>query len=174
MKIHTYIIVILLLGFSLQLQAQKTESSNIKYAISIENNFLGTAEGYFSADFAFIHSLTINKKHAIGLGFGVGLDIEIYLMVETNPVYCPVFANYRYYFTTNKLSPFINFSLGGNMYENAGKMQSSLSVGFKKGVFVLSSGVFLQAFQAKSFYFDSTSDGKYFPLGFTLKLGVAF
>jgi len=163
MKIHTYIIVTLFVGFSLQMYAQENESSNIKYAISIENGWFGTSEGYFSGDITVIHSLTIDKKHAIGVGFGIGLDIEILLMVETKPVYCPIFANYRYYFTSNKLSPFVNFSLGGNIYENAGKLHSSLTAGFKKGVFTLSTGAFLQAFQAKSFYFDSPSGDKYFP-----------
>lgn len=168
MKIHPYIIVVLFVGFSLQLHAQENESSNIKYNISIENGLLGTSEGYFSVNIAVIHSLTINKKHAIGVGFGIGLNIDMITLI-----YCPFFANYRYYFTTNKLSPFINFSLGGNIYKDAGKLHSSLTLGFKKGVFVLSTGAFLEAFKAKSFYFGST-DEKYFPFGFILKVGVTF
>ena len=168
--------------FQTQVQAQEQEQlPAIKYAVAIEGGFQAGLH-YFGEEYTVVNGFRINDKHVVGLGIGVGFKF-----VDFN-LYCPMYANYRYYFKLGDFSPHINIALGGMTTTDGGGIYSTLTTGVRSNKFTFSSGIFFQAYQYKESYYEVIYDpyGYYsqhvegykttneFPWGFIVKLGVAF
>ena len=173
MKRVILILAILIYGV-FQTQAQEQEQQpTIKYAVSIESGF-NAGLNHFGLEHTVVNGFRINNKHVVGFGIGIGTNFS-------DPVvYCPISANYRYYFNTKDFSPHVNIALGGMMTEDGGGIYSTLTAGFRHHRFTFSSGVFFQAYQYEEYYYDvwyaphKTKTINAFPWGFVAKLGVAF
>jgi len=181
MKRVILILAILIYGV-FQTQAQEQEQQpTIKYAVSIESGFQAGWH-YFGQEHTVVNGFRINDKHVVGFGIGIGFKLVDFSL------YCPIYANYRYYFNTNDFSPHINIALGGMMTADGGGIYSTLTTGFRHHRFTFSSGIFFQAYQYQAYYSEVRYDpyGYYsqyiegykttneFPWGFIVKLGVAF
>ena len=177
-------IVVFMCGvFQLQAQEPQIEKQEpiIKYAVSIESGFQAGWH-YFGQEHTVVNGFRINDKHVVGFGIGIGFKLVDFSL------YCPIYANYRYYFKLGDFSPHINIALGGMMTEDGGGVYSTLTTGFRHHRFTFSSGIFFQAYQYKAYYSEVRYDtyGYYpqyiegyktineFPWGFIVKLGVAF
>ncbi len=177
-------IAIILAISSLYSYAQDQQSVNAKYSISIEDGILASVH-HFGIEKTVVNGVAINRKHVVGIGIGFGFGT---FSINNDPMYCPLFANYRYYFTPGDFSPHINFSLGGIIFSEGQGLYSTLMAGFRKYKFTFSSGIFFQAYQYRKTYYTEIYDGngfyqttitssklvQEFPIGFAIKLGVAF
>lgn len=176
MKMKTVIAGILICT-SLVAQAQNEKKGNVKYANITEWGFLGSpSELYFSFEGTTVHGFSVNG-HVIGLGLGIGIGNDNY----ESGVYCPLFINYRYYFTPeNKFSPHINVALGGISRTNNLGIYSTLTTGFRSNKFSFSSGVFFQAYQRETDTWDYYLNENYvdyemaYPWGIIIKVGFTF
>ena len=128
-----------LLAVFISVSAQKNDSTRISYSNITEFgdvNMRVISDIGFSLEVTSVHGFSIDKKHHIGLGMGIGFDFF------SLGAYSPVFLNYRHCFTPDKtFSPHINVAFGGAMlgYDYLG-MYSSITAGFIAGKFSFSSG----------------------------------
>jgi hypothetical protein len=180
MKAFKIITAIIFTGLFFQSYAQE-QSSSIKYALLLEGGFSGGMK-HVAIEQTVFNGIAINEQHVVGIGMGLGLGISGVIKNNTDGIYCPVYANYRYYFKTGTFSPHINFSVGGMMLSDSEAWYSSLSAGFRKHKFTFSSGVFFHAYQYTQYTttydsYPSKEESRIvqeFPVGLIVKVGVAF
>ena len=173
MKTTALALSILLASVSLFAQENGSEEK-FKYSNITEFGFITVSPQSFAFDGTTAHGFSVNKSHHLGLGLGLGGNLDF-------GFYMPLFLNYRYYFhQEKKMSPHINVSLGGLWVEEGGGLYSAVTVGFKAGAFSFASGLSFMAVQERSyFYYDynyRVRDGwyVYYPFGLVLKCGFAF
>jgi len=112
------------------------------------------------------HGISVNKQHYFGLGFGIGLCQTRY----DESAYMPIFLNYRFYFKPEKtFSPHVNVSLGGIAMEEGRGLYSSVTMGFKAGIFSFSSGL-----SFTPIYYKEKTKKDVSLFGITLKCGFSF
>lgn len=185
MNVKTVAISALFLA-SVSLFAQENESKNesneaIKYSNITEFGFLTTNPSGIAFEAVTIHGFSIDKKHCLGIGIGMGLSSHLY----SSPFYTPVFVNYRYYFSPHKtFSPHVNVAVGGVGVEDGFGIYSVITAGFRAGKFSFSSGVsFMPVYEQH--YYDNYYYGYYggyhesrkewiYPFGIVLKVGFSF
>jgi hypothetical protein len=183
MKTFRLIIALLLTGLSFAGHAQQEKSSNINYALFIEGGICGGIN-HAAIEQVIFNGISINEKHVVGIGLGFGLGFAG-IFTDNDVIYCPVYANYRYYFKTGDLAPHVNLSAGTMLLATNQAFYSTLTAGFRKHKFTFSSGIFLHAHQyTNHFIMDKTptypfswTDGDKvyeLPVGLIVRLGVAF
>lgn len=185
MNIFKLIVVVLLTGLCFQSHAQEKQSPTISYALFIEDAFLGGIN-HVSIEKTVFNGININNTHVVGISMGFGLGMAGVIVNNAGIAYCPMYLNYRCYFKKGIFSPYLNFSVGGMVLSEKEAWSSTLTAGFRKHKFTLSSGVFFHAYQYK-YYGSRYADYSLlpvdkvedkltweFPFGFILKLGVAF
>ena len=133
-----------LLAVYISVSAQEKDSNKISYSnitewghinLSVVNNF------GFALEVTTVHGISIDKKHHIGLGTGIGFDFA------SIGGYSPLFLNYRICFIPNRtFSPHLNVSFGGLFVQDyfadyAMGIYSSVTSGFVAGKFSFSSGL---------------------------------
>lgn len=164
-----------------QTQEQEEKPVEMKYAVSIESGYQAGLNGWIGMEHVVVNGFRLNKQHVVGLGIGFGYFFN-------DEMYCPIYLNYRYYFTTkSSFTPHVNIALGGLTVEDGGGLYSTLTTGFRKHKFTLSTGIFFFAYQYESGYqevlYDQYGSPRYInhkdittemPWGFMIKLGVAF
>jgi len=153
-----------------QAQSQETEQkqTSVKYSVLVESGFQA-GWGYVGFEHTVVNGIRINDKHAVGVGLGFGTPIF-------SNMYCPIYANYRYYFNKKDFSPHVNVALGGVMFDEGGGLYSTITSGFRFHRFSFSSGMFFQTSQDDRDLWGSLAGSryKYFSWGFVLKAGVTF
>jgi hypothetical protein len=184
MKLRIFLTTLCFLTF-LSVQAQE-EISKIKYATIFEAGFMTTSPQGVGMEMVSIHGIAINKKHVLGIGFGIGAN---YNNNFYSAVYTPIFANYRHYFKPdNRFSPHITAALGGIITGDYGGFYSSFTAGFRVKKFSFSSGISFMPLKDSGYdyydYYDPyygyyTSYGYYtekwyFPFGVVIKVGFSF
>ena len=164
----------LILVCSFQLFAQEGQTASIKYAVSIEGGYHAGLREAAGMECVVVNGIRIDQQHVFGLGIGIGGMINY-------GVYCPVFANYRYYFTTSTtFTPHVNVALGGIIFEDSGGLYSTFTTGFTQRKFTLSTGLFIFSGQPSRVYYEYGYRDNYnyrsyrVPWGFMIKVGVAF
>jgi hypothetical protein len=189
MKTKTLILLATLLLSSVALFAQEGEKTScIKYANITEFGFFATSPKSIYAEGTTVHGISLNKKHVIGLGIGIGGGGYFTNNNDFATAYMPMFINYRCYFLPDrKFSPHINVAAGGLFTTEGEGIYSALTAGFKSGKFTFSSGFsFLGIYEKIATYHYpeypynyyggyTTYDYKwYFPMGITMKAGFTF
>lgn len=159
------------------------EEPKIKYSNITEFGFMMASPKGIGFEATTVNGFTINKKHCLGLGIGIGA--QTYREYYEGTAYTPIFANYRLYFQPDKtFSPHINVAFGGLMVSDGEGFYSSVSAGFRAGKFSFSSGVsFMPVFRPSEVYYydqwESCYSGEgpkewYYPFGIMLKWGFSF
>jgi hypothetical protein len=182
MKVFKIIIAIVFTGLFFQSYAQEEQSVSVKYSLFLEGG-LCVGIKHAAIEQNIFNGIAINEQHIVGIGMGLGFGISGIIAKNTDVVYCPVYVNYRYYFKTGTFSPHVNFSAGTMILQDSEAWYSTLTAGFRKHKFTFSSGVFFHAYQYTKY--TTTYDNPYFPkeeskivqefpLGFIVKVGVAF
>ena len=200
MKIRALIVTSSFLLASISLSAQKKESTEVKYSIIGEFGMVGAGLKGIGIETTVVHGISFNKQHLVGLGIGFGDNFYSVKysspystsISTTSAVYTPVFINYRFYFKPEKMfSPHINMAIGGLWIERGEGVFSSLTMGFKVGMFSFASGLSFMAIHQKDGqeffeYFDPNTNAFYsyslpdpvwiwrYPFGVTLKVGFSF
>jgi hypothetical protein len=175
--------ITILIGLCVQGRAQEKQSPNVRYSIFIEDAvFMGIK--HYSIEKTVFNGISIKEKHVIGIGMGIGLGIGGSVIGGNDIFYCPLYANYRYYFKTGTFAPFLNLAVGGIVLSDDIAAYSTLVAGFRKHKFTFSSGVFFHfcheylPFREFNYYdpifYPQGKSGWEFPYGFIVKLGVAF
>ncbi|MCL2131194.1 MAG: hypothetical protein FWH36_01875 [Lentimicrobiaceae bacterium] len=164
---------ILLVSASLFAQENKSEGK-FKYSNITEFGFITVNPQSFAFEGTTVQGFSINKKHHLGLGIGMGVNLEY-------GYYMPVFANYRLYFHPERtFSPHVNYALGGIIMEESGGIYNTLTAGFKAGAFSFDSGLsWMMVTRRERGYVPAygyyVNDWHaYFPFGFVLKFGFSF
>ncbi|MDR0604314.1 MAG: hypothetical protein LBG80_08450 [Bacteroidales bacterium] len=185
MQAFKIIIAIVFTGLFFQSYAQEKQSPSVKYTLLLEGGFCGGIK-HVAIEQTVFNGITINGQHVIGFGMGLGSGIAGIIESNTRVVYCPIYANYRYYFKTGTFSPHLNFAVGGMMLLDSEAWYSSLTAGFRKHKFTFSSGIFFHAYQYTKYtevyhndiyHYSSYMEGKVvqeFPVGLIVKVGVTF
>ncbi|MDR2011341.1 MAG: hypothetical protein LBQ22_12755 [Bacteroidales bacterium] len=180
MKTKTLILSVVLLVLPFFNYAQEsTESENIGYSNITEMGFQVTSPRGVAFEVTTINGICFNKKHSIGIGVGIGVNDHNTYSDAT--AYNPIFLNYRLYFKPGKtFSPHVNLAAGGMIAKDGGGLYSSLTAGFRAGVFSFSSGLSLFAVQREKTYqipyegyYTKVKDW-YYPFGITIKVGFSF
>ena len=135
-----------------------------------------TEFGYAAASFkgvlleaTTVNGVAIDKQHLFGLGVGFGTNV-FHTSFENVFVYMPIFLNYRFYFKPEKtFSPHVNVSLGGIAMEEGRGLYSSVTMGFKAGIFSFSSGL-----SFTPIYYKEKTKKDVSLFGITLKCGFSF
>jgi len=113
-----------------------------------------------------VNGISINRKHLIGVGLGLGLgDITHVDEFRFFPDgYAFIYANYRIYFKPDKnFSPFINLAAGVALEMKTG-VYSSITGGFRYKYFSLTGGL-------ANIAIPCTCAEWHYPFGFSLKIG---
>lgn len=180
MKTRLFLATICLCTF-LFVNAQE-ETSKVKYANITEAGLITASPQGIGLEVATVNGININKRHIIGIGFGVGMSWN---KRHENQSYTPIFANYRYYFKPdNKFSPHITAAVGGIITESYGGVYSAITAGFRVKKFSFSSGISLMPMLGEEYYeyYDDygyyraewSGSEWYFPFGFVIKCGFSF
>ena len=167
-------ITIALLCVAFQAQSQETEQkqTTVKYSLIVESGFQAGWD-YVGFEHTVVNGIRINDKHAVGFGLGFGTPIF-------SQLYCPIYANYRYYFNKKDFSPHVNVAFGGVMFDKGGGLYSTITSGFRFHRFSFSSGMFFQGIRDNRPLRSILPGGcygyssNYFSWGFVLKAGVTF
>jgi len=180
---------------SVSLFSQEKES--IKYSNITEFGFFTTSPRSVAFEATSIQGFSIDKKHHLGLGFGIGWVNKSYRVNYEygtywdwrSTSYMPIFVNYRLCFKPNKaFSPHANIALGGLFAEDGDGVYSAVTMGFVAKQFSFSSGVSFMAIEEKMKQRIVTYDDWgnyvsaktavfrewYYPFGIVLKCGFIF
>ena len=173
MRTTAIISAFLLVSASLFAQGNGNKEK-FKYSNITEFGFITVNPQNFAFEWTTSQGFSINKKHHLGLGFGMGMNLNY-------GFYTPVFINYRLYFHPEKrLTPHLNYALGGLFTDEGGGIYNALTAGFKAGAFSFASGLsWMMVVQReyRNYPVGTRRIGDLygeFPFGIVLKFGFAF
>lgn len=141
-KFLTVIAASLMTAISL---SAKGEGKNLYYEKGYLGNVaLGGTVG-LSNDFGSRTTLLTSHGYSFGNGAFVGLGTGV-MMDFAGQCTIPLFTNFKYSFINNTVSPFIDYKMGGSIYDlSSVNLFVSPSVGVDVGRFSFSIGYILQA-----------------------------
>jgi len=165
-------------------EQEVAQKKSFAYSNITEGGFFTTSPNGAAFEVTTIHGFSVNKKHNWGFGFGIGVSSNFYnsnYYSSSSHVYCPMFVNYRHYFSPEQtFSPHLNVSLGGVEVNKGSGVYSAITMGFRIRKFSLSSGMSFMAVKKEEDYSPYypppifTTTKWYYPYGITIKCGVAF
>jgi len=176
-------------------EQENVNSKSFSYSNITEGGFFATSPKEYALEVTTIHGFSVNDKHHLGFGFGIGIITNYSIQnspyfsyyYKASNVYIPMFVNYRYYFSIDrKLTPHFNIALGGVDMQNGNGVYSSIAMGFRVKKFSLSSGLSFMAIKKEyehwPYYNPISShlpEKEYiskweYPFGITIKCGIAF
>ncbi|MCL2132411.1 MAG: hypothetical protein FWH36_08200 [Lentimicrobiaceae bacterium] len=185
MKTTALALSVLLVSASLFAQENGSEEA-IKYSNITEFGFFTGSPKSFAFEGTTVNGFSIDKRHCIGLGIGMGFSFHSDYYEATS--YMPVFLNYRVYLNPDKVfTPHVNIAIGGVMVEDGFGIYSSLTAGFRAGKFSFSSGLSCMPVYRETYVYSDywDYDGSYYgrnqkqwkwfyPFGLVVKCGFSF
>jgi len=179
MKKTTLFLVLLFVTVFSALAQEEADVEKFNYSNITEFGFNTTSPEGIAFEATTVHGFSINKKHCIGFGVGIGLHSQI-----PSTIYTPIFFNYRIYFKPTKtFSPHVNVIAGGVLVDDGKGIIASFSSGFRAGKFSLSSGLsfmaicrtYTQEFISGGYITEIKTDKEWiYPFGVTIKVGFSF
>ena len=141
-KFLTVIAASLMTAISL---SAKGEGKNLYYEKGYLGNVAVGGTVGLSNDFGSRTTLLTSHGYSFGNGAFVGLGTGV-MMDFAGQCTIPLFTNFKYSFINNTVSPFIDYKMGGSIYDMSSvNLFVSPSVGVDVGRFSFSIGYILQA-----------------------------
>ena len=141
-KFLTVIAASLMTAISL---SAKGEGKNLYYEKGYLGNVAVGGTVGLSNDFGSRTTLLTSHGYSFGNGAFVGLGTGV-MMDFAGQCTIPLFTNFKYSFINNTVSPFIDYKMGGSIYDlSSVNLFVSPSVGVDVGRFSFSIGYILQA-----------------------------
>lgn len=141
-KFLTVIAASLMTAISL---SAKGEGKNLYYEKGYLGNVAVGGTVGLSNDFGSRTTLLTSHGYSFGNGAFVGLGTGVMMDFAGNCT-IPLFTNFKYSFINNTVSPFIDYKMGGSIYDlSSVNLFVSPSVGVDVGRFSFSIGYILQA-----------------------------
>lgn len=141
-KFLTVIAASLMTAISL---SAKGEGKNLYYEKGYLGNVAVGGNVGLSNDFGSRTTLLTSHGYSFGNGAFVGLGTGV-MMDFAGHCTIPLFTNFKYSFINNTVSPFIDYKMGGSIYDlSSVNLFVSPSVGVDVGRFSFSIGYILQA-----------------------------